>query len=145
MGKKVKTTENLELMGVPQGTLLDDDQKEPPTNQASKAELQQPDAAADMGKRRKKAEKKERKRKLAAALATVDSLFEGEAVKLSKKQKVSKELALAPTGGEGGAGGEGGGEEKEMAVAAVKGKGVRADGDDSWDKRIDGQKFGEWR
>lgn len=124
-------------MGVPHGTLLDSAEAA-----ADRANAAQPQTRLDWrdapggsvnregGKRKDKSDRKEKKRKEAAVVA----LTEGEAAKRGgKKKKVGQELA---THGEGGAGGE---EETGLVLKA------RGSKDESWDKKIEGQKFGEWR
>jgi hypothetical protein len=141
MGKDGK--KKMEEMGVPQepqGTLQDEIMG---AADAAHDALQTPNAAAEEeqeggaegAKRKEKADKKEKKRKEKEAAASSSGAVapsEGEASKQPKpkKQKVGKELVVA--GGEGGEGGT-------AVVKSRRGK------DENWDKRIEGQKFGEWR
>eukprot|EP00227_Mantoniella_beaufortii_P006952 CAMPEP_0197610412 /NCGR_PEP_ID=MMETSP1326-20131121/53269_1 /TAXON_ID=1155430 /ORGANISM="Genus nov. species nov., Strain RCC2288" /LENGTH=416 /DNA_ID=CAMNT_0043178927 /DNA_START=178 /DNA_END=1425 /DNA_ORIENTATION=- len=122
MGKKNKTQDPQA-----QGTLEDD---EVPRNK----EVETEDAAAAEDAVKSKEKSKEKKKRKEAA-AGGDTEADPEAAKAPKKQKASKEVAAQ----EEGAGGEG----QELAVVD-KGAAGRGAKDESWDKKIDGQKFGEW-
>lgn len=139
-GKKSKKKDReVEEMGVPQGNLLevaaDGLEHEPERNKgADEPRDQQQDpgqggsgAGAESSKSRDKAEKKEKKKE--AKKRKELALSEGEASEQSKKQKSGNELAVAG----------GGEEENALTVKSRRGK------DENWDKKMEGQKFGEWR
>lgn len=128
-GKKSKMREGqVEEMGVPlKDDLLVDEMDAAdisPSLVQDGENMEQQAGASGSGKNKSKSDKKEKKRKEAVAFAL--AITGNEASKPSKKQKVGKQLT---TGEEGG-------------VVEVK---TRSGKDEGWDKRIEGQKFGEWR
>ena len=142
-GKKSKKKDReskVEEMGEPQGTLLDDaadalEHEQQRNKGADEPRDQQRDGlqgdsggGAESSKSRDKAEKKEKKKE--AKKRKELALSEGEASEQSKKQKNGNALAVA------------GGGEEENAPVVVK---SRRGNDENWDKKMVGQKFGEWR